>query len=205
MAAWDIPELPWASEVAPVAYSALGLIENRGGVVEVGDAERGAFLDMGISEVALTFQPVAKRRTAIRRYLDAPSLLKEEIFRMADLIWNRAERSGAISARLNPERNVPPPTALQELLFRQHNEQQGRCGLCGAPMTLPALNKLLQMSTDRIDSLNPGYQEGSVLITHLACNLAKSDTPVEAFELWLAVASGRNSNAIQDGDRGLRQ
>ncbi len=42
LAAWDIPELPWASEVAPVAYSALGLIENRGGVVEVGDAERKA-------------------------------------------------------------------------------------------------------------------------------------------------------------------
>jgi hypothetical protein len=61
------------------------LIENRGGVVEVGDKERAAILELSISEVALTFQPAATRRAAIRRYLDAPSLLKQEIYRMADL------------------------------------------------------------------------------------------------------------------------
>ena len=69
LAAWDIPGLPWASDVAPTAYRALGLIENRGGVVEVGDKERAAILELSISEVALTFQPAATRRAAIRRYL----------------------------------------------------------------------------------------------------------------------------------------
>ena len=146
---------------------------------------------MAVSEVALTLQPTATRRIAIRRYLDASELLKREIYRLADLIINRVEASGTTSMRRSPERNAPPPFALQELLFRQYEEQQGKCGLCGSAMTLPAQNKLLQMSVDRTDSLNPGYTPGAVMISHLGCNLAKSDAPLDAFELWLEVVKGQ--------------
>lgn len=197
--AWDVVALPWASEVTASSYRALGFIENCGNMVQVGDGERSAILALDTSDVSLNLQPVATRRAAIRKYIDAPELLKREIYRLADLICNRVDLSGTTSIRRNPERNAPPPTALQELLFKQHQEQQGRCGLCGGPMVLPAPNKLLQMSTDRIDSLNPSYKEGAVLITHLSCNLAKSDASMEVFEAWLDVASRREeTSAVPD-------
>ena len=101
--------MPWAGEVAPFAYRALGFIESRGGTVLVVDEERTAFRDLAISEVVLDLQPTAARRIAIREYLDAPELLKRDIYRLAGFISGRVEGSETLNLRRNPERNSRPP------------------------------------------------------------------------------------------------
>jgi hypothetical protein len=131
--------------------------------------------------------------------LDAPDVLKQEIYRVAALINGRVEISGMTSLRRNPDRDASPPSVLLEFLFKLFEEQQGRCALCGGSIALRAQNKLLQMSADRLDSSNPSYRAETIVIAHLACNLAKSDATLEEFEQWLEVATVRGQRGEDAG------
>ena len=61
------------------------------------------------------------------------------------------------------------------------------CALCDRPIPLKPENPLLQMSRDRTDSANKVYDWQNTRLTHLACNLGKSDATVEEWRDYLAL------------------
>lgn len=73
------------------------------------------------------------------------------------------------------------------MLMAKWNEQGGVCALCGFDIPLRPSNRLLKMSRDRIDSADKAYDWHNVQITHLACNLAKSDATMDEWKEFLSV------------------
>ena len=125
----------------------MGDIENRGGVVEVVLGERARALDLDVDEVALKIQPAAVRRSDLREFIDASKELKEEIYRVAVLIWGRAECSGTERRGFYPEREASPPADLQQLLHSLFTEQKGLLRTVQSENSLfPSTNRLLQLS-----------------------------------------------------------
>jgi len=70
---------------------------------------------------------------------------------------------------------------------RRWEAQDGMCALCDRPIPLEPENKLLQMSQDRTDSANLTYDWQNMRLTHLACNLGKSDATVDEWLGYLAL------------------
>jgi len=91
---WSIEGFPRASDVVPQSYSQLGLIENRGNVVEVVPHEKAAILKLGLRRIP--FEPA--RRSAdfgkTRNFWSLSVSIRSEISRMASGIVGRVERSG---------------------------------------------------------------------------------------------------------------
>jgi hypothetical protein len=185
--AWNFAALPLAPGVVPRAYHELGNPANFGSIVELNDAERDAILNEPLTIITLQTQPIAIKASARARYVDAPKTLKEEVYRMAERIDQRAAASNTSSTRNNPERTANPRPETQQMLFDKWEEQQGRCGLCQRPIPLPPLPGLLQPSPDRIDSKNISYAKDNVHITHLGCNYAKNHFSTDEFEDWLNI------------------
>jgi hypothetical protein len=73
------------------------------------------------------------------------------------------------------------------MLMQRWNDQDGMCALCDRPIPLKPPNRLLQMSRDRTDSGNKAYEWQNTRLTHLACNLAKSDAPLADWLGYLAL------------------
>jgi hypothetical protein len=185
--AWDFAALPLAPDFVPRSYRELGNPANFGSIVEIDDAERASVLNEPVTIITLQKQPVAIKADARARYLDAPTTLKEEIYRMAARIEERAAASNTTSLRNNPARTANPRPATQQMLYDKWEEQQGRCGLCQRPIPMPPQPGLLQPSPDRIDSKNVSYAQDNVHITHLGCNYAKNQYGTDDFEDWLAI------------------
>ena len=200
--AWDITDLPLASAVLPLSYRQLGNPANFGSIVEINASERDAILALNLEPVTLRKQPAALKGDARARYLDADKSLKEEIYRMALRIAQRAGMSNMQTSRLNPQRDANPPYDTQQMLFNKWEEQKGRCGLCQRPIPMPPATGLLQPSPDRIDSKNTSYRDDNVHITHLGCNYAKNKFDIDAFEDWLEVISGGVLQDLRESSAG---
>lgn len=185
--AWNFTTLPLAPHIVPRAYRELGSPPNFGSIVELDNGERSAILNEPVVVIALQKQPVAIKADARARYLDAPTTLKEEIYRMAARIEERAVASNTTTTRNNPTRIANPRPETQQMLFDKWEAQQGRCGLCQRPIPMPPHPGLLQPSPDRIDSKNTAYTKENVHITHLGCNYAKNQYTTDEFEDWLAI------------------
>jgi hypothetical protein len=196
--AWDINDLPLATNLVPRAYKQLGNPANFGSTVELEGAERSAIMDQAVTPVLLKKQPAAIQGDARARYLDADENLKREIYRMAALITQRAAASNTQASRWNPTREANPPYETQQLLYDKWEEQQGRCGLCQRPIQMPPATGLLQPSPDRIDSNNPSYRADNVHITHLGCNYAKNKYTTDQFEEWLEIITSSILQTPQD-------
>jgi hypothetical protein len=188
--AWEISGFPSIYDYAPRTYSKLGSPENFGSFVQLDSEERESIQNLKLTEIALKKQAIAVKAEARARLLDAPRELKQEVYRMADLIEQRARASGSTSIRLNPNREAGPRTETMELIFKKWEEQKGFCGLCQRPIPMPVLPGLLQPSPDRIDSTRGDYRGENLHITHLGCNYAKNKFGVDEFEEWLSVATG---------------
>ena len=63
----------------------------------------------------------------------------------------------------------------------------GMCALCNRPIPLKPENRLLKVSRDRTDSGNKAYEWQNTRLTHLACNLTKSDAPLDDWLGYLAL------------------
>jgi hypothetical protein len=185
--AWNFTTLPFAPHVVSRAYRELGSPPNFGSIVELDDIERSAILNEPVVPIVLQKQAVAIRGDARGRFLDADQALREEIYRMASRIEERATASGTTSLRHHPERSANPRVETQQMLYDKWEAQHGRCGLCQRPIPMPPQPGLLQASADRIDSTNSSYGKENVHITHLGCNLAKNQYSIDEFEDWLAI------------------
>lgn len=189
---WRCVDLPPAREIVPIAYRALGVKKNWGGVVEIEVAERDAVLSLRIEWVQLPYRPAADRAIQLRERVDEirrDPTLNAALTRMQQLIQGRLG-IGRTERRALPDRSLPPGTDLISLLHSKLRSQGGLCALCGQPIPMDVTNPLLQCSPDRIDSKNPSYGEANLQITHLACNWAKNDGTTEEFEEWLQMACG---------------
>jgi hypothetical protein len=110
--------------------------------------------------------------------------LEAEITRIVGLITNRIEAAGSNRSGRNPPRLSPEDELFEMLLWRWH-EQKGVCVLCQREIPLRIENKLLQVSADRVGSANPHYDRENTRLTHLACNLGKSDATSDEWSAYL--------------------
>jgi hypothetical protein len=188
--AWTLNDFPHAHNYVSRSYGQLGNPVNFGGFVQLEAAERIAINGLELTPMTLKKQAAGLKAEARARLLDTTKELKQEVYRWAALIEQRAAASNTVSARWNPLREANPRTETMEMLFSKWEEQKGHCGLCQRPIPMPPAPGLLQPSPDRIDSTRVDYRSENVHITHLGCNYAKNKFSVDEFEDWLVVVSG---------------
>jgi hypothetical protein len=114
-----------------------------------------------------------------------PNPLRAAITRIVDLIRNRVGVAGSERSGRNPQRLSPEDAELFEMLLRCWHEQNGVCVLCRREIPLSTQNRLLQLSPDRLDSANVRYDLQNTRLTHLACNLGKSDATLDEWSAYL--------------------
>ncbi|MFL6353555.1 MAG: hypothetical protein ACJ74Z_17125 [Bryobacteraceae bacterium] len=186
---WDIATLPRAHDICPHSYSQLGLIVNRGNVVEVTIEERPAVLQVELRSVSFVLPQKAREFSNTRAFLNLSDAIRADIARMANSIQGRVARGGTEGTRFNPVRMMGE-TDINIMLGTKWLEQEGRCFLCQGQLLPGTKNYLLQCSPDRIDSEDINYNETNTRITHLGCNLAKNKVTLSDFEDWLLVVRG---------------
>ncbi len=190
-AAWDLNDLPRATDVTPVAYRAMGIRSNWGGVVEILGDERESLKSLSVRWVELPnreiMQNTAVQRDRVRELRENPAL-SGALARLEALVKGRIGPSRTVWKQ-TPARTLPAGVNLTFLLQDKLTEQNNLCALCGKLMRLDTTKKLLQVSPDRIVSTDLSYGSDNLQITHLACNLAKNDGSAEDFEEWLELVT----------------
>jgi hypothetical protein len=188
---FDIEGFPSAYDLIPKSYSLLGLVVNRGNVVEIErEEERKAVLDVALIPVPFERPEITRKFTGQRTLLNLEQEIRQEIGRMVGGILNRVARGGKEETTVNPIRIARGETELNIMFGKKWDEQKGMCFLCNGLLVSKSTNFLLQCSPDRINSADPSYSEGNTCITHLGCNLAKNKCTVAEFEDWLIVVRG---------------
>jgi hypothetical protein len=187
---FDVEGFPAAYDLMPKSYRLLGLLVNRGNVVEMERDEREAVLDVVLIPVPFVRPMVAGKFTAQRTLLNLDHEVRREIGRMVGNILNRVARSGVEETTVNPIRTARGETDLNIMFGEKWGDQKGICFLCNGPLVVKSSNYLLQTSPDRIDSQDPAYSKANTCIAHLGCNLAKNKCSVAEFEDWLIVVRG---------------
>jgi hypothetical protein len=186
---FDIEGFPSAYDVIPKSYRLLGLIVNRGNVVEIDPDERESILDVVLIPVSFVRPMGASKFTAQRTLLNLSQEIRWEIGRIVSGILNRVAGGDSERTTVNPIR-TREETNLHVMFGEKWAEQKGLCFLCNGPLLPGSSNFLLQCSPDRINSQDPAYSKTNTCITHLGCNLAKNKCTVAEFEDWLAVVRG---------------
>jgi hypothetical protein len=182
------PPFPHAHDVAPTAYRSFADIANRGGVVKATAGERTATMDLAVRLIELKLTPEVRAYADLRATLSAniDIGIKQQAYRMANLIRQRVTAGGDIGVRVNPLRSSPSLSDLIVLIqMKWIDEQKGKCALCSGDLPTTVTNKMLQPSADRIDSANGTYEPANLQITHLACNWAKNEYGAADFADWL--------------------
>lgn len=192
--AWSFISPPSSSDVLPRSYPLMGQYPYRGSVKEIDPEERERIIDLEIAEETLPLQPAMKPALTLQALLGNRTLNAEAV-RIAGLVFHRVKASGTIQTRTAPERTAPPPGDLVLMVAELLRQEPLCCALCGGLMVLQPDNKLLQPSPDRIDSASGSYGPENFHLSHLACNLAKSDASLAQFQDWLDVASARPGTA----------
>lgn len=192
---WSLPvaqaykfiEFPHAHDVMSESYSALGNPKNFGRCVELSASEIENILDLPVSPIELDLTGRVKNLFSLNTDNEE---LKKEINRLASLIRSSVGRSGKEHNGQYPFRRSLTDGDIYALLSKVWGEQSGRCALCGGRLPLETTNRLLQASSDRIDSENKAYDEGNIQLTHLGCNLAKNDVSMELWDEYLSMIRG---------------
>ncbi|HYK87261.1 MAG TPA: hypothetical protein VE398_00725 [Acidobacteriota bacterium] len=193
LAIWEIEGFPLAHDVTPATYRQLGVIVNRGNVVEVAPEEYDTILQLQVLPVAFEPPPKVAKFGKTRTLLNLSTEIRAEIGRMAAGIHGRVAASGTERTSVNPLRMMSD-TDIHIMLGTKWQEQNGHCFLCQGPLLPGTKNYLLQCSPDRIDSQDAAYSEANTRITHLGCNLAKNKVNLADFEDWLLVVRGELSD-----------
>lgn len=183
------PPFPEARAFAPRTYASFAAMENRGNVVEAAGVEREAVMALPVERIELHLTDPVRRYMRLMGAVaeTVEKSIKQEAFRMAELIQQRVRSGGDMTLKQNPIRSAPNISDLVALLIRKWTEDQdGRCALCRGPLSR-TLSGMLQASADRIDSSNSVYDDSNTQITHLACNWAKNKYGADAFADWLAI------------------
>jgi hypothetical protein len=184
VATYDVTGFPGARQHIPLTYRSLAGLQNLGRCVPVQETEYSAVLDLDIEKVELRLSPRAQQVSNLNT---DDATLRQELSRLVAMIKQDVARSGLPSTGANPQRFVPNDSDVFLMLMQRWNDQDGMCALCDRPIPLKPPNRLLQMSRDRTDSGNKAYEWQNTRLTHLACNLAKSDAPLADWLGYLAL------------------
>jgi hypothetical protein len=193
LAIWEIEGFPSAYDVAPATYRQLGIMTNRGSVVEVTGAERDAVLRLPVHSVDFTRHYKTGSFAARRAVLDLSREVRVDIGNMVARILAHVAQSGRERTLVGPTRTTNE-SDLHVMLGERWIEQKGRCFLCNGPLFPETKNYLLQSSGDRLDSSDTAYSSENTRITHLGCNLAKNKVTLQEFEDWITVVRGEGSD-----------
>jgi hypothetical protein len=158
--------------------------KNFGRCVEILESEVANILDIEIEPIVIKLTNEARRI----RFLNVNNdLLRKELSRLVALISCDIKRSGSDKNGIYPQRKGPNDSDLFAMLNEKWSVQKGSCALCGVEIPLETKNKLLQMSRDRIDSLDKSYESYNIQITHCGCNLAKNDVSMEEWREYVTL------------------
>jgi hypothetical protein len=182
---WSIVGSSRSSDVIPDAYPHIGQYPYKGNVLEIGNTDRQALIDLEIVPLKLTNVSTADGTVDLNDLLKDKAL-NEEAVRIAALVNSRVTASGAIFQGKRPDREAPVDFLLQ--VARLLKATPLVCALCGGLMYLKPENKLLQPSPDRIDSKLGDYGPANFQLAHLACNLGKNNATEAQFHDWLEIA-----------------
>lgn len=182
--AFTVLNYPKAHEVIPQTYRQLGNPKHFGRCVELSPAEMQSLLELVIEPVDIQLTQEAQAALDLNTTDES---LKKEFSRLINLIITDIKRAGENRNGVYPPRRCPNISDLFQLLMQRWREQAGCCALCETPIPLEGTNFLLQMSRDRIDSENKSYDFSNLQITHLGCNLAKSEATTEQWNEYLQV------------------
>jgi hypothetical protein len=183
-ATYDVVGFPSAHDKVPETYRSLGKLQNLGRCVEVTGAEYQNLLGLDINEVILH---LSRRAQEVLNLNTDDRVLRQEITRLTELIRHDISVAGIPRLGLNPLRAGPNYSDLFVMLMQRWNEQDGLCALCDRPIPLRTPNKLFQLSRDRTASANKAYDWNNTRLTHLACNLGKSDASLDDWREYLAL------------------
>jgi len=170
--AWDTIDFPRAHDLLPDTYAKFTNPGTRGHIIAVEESDYPRLHSLRLAPVDLV---TTDRASAVLNLNIDDKILKKELSRLALLIQGDAARSLQTYTATHPLRGAPNLSDVLSALNRAWKMQEGRCALCGVKIALDTKNKLLQISRDRIDSQVKNYAEENVHLTHLGCNLAKSD------------------------------
>jgi hypothetical protein len=184
IATYDVMGFPRAHDTIPETYRSLGDLPNLGRCVPVRQTEYQTLFGLDIDEVALHLSERAKIVVSLNTDDKA---LRDEISRLVIGIKNDIAAAGTARTGVNPMRFMPNDSDLFSMLMQRWKAQDGMCALCDRPIPLKPENKLLQMSRDRTDSANKAYDWLNTRLTHLACNLGKSDATVDQWRGYLTL------------------
>jgi len=143
--AWNIDDLPLASEIAPDSYPRIGKHPNQGMTLELNPEERQALLDLSISSVPLPKRPALQDALTLDA-LRKDNLLSQEAVRIAELVFNRVDASGTVQQRTAPIRTAPSDLILR--VAEMLRNVPLICGLCGGVIHVGHVNRLLRPSPD---------------------------------------------------------
>jgi hypothetical protein len=192
LAIWEIEDFPSAYDITPSTYRQLGVMSNRGNVVEVLGEERQAVLQLPVHSVSFQRHYRTGAFAARRAVLDLSREVRADIGNMVARILARIAESGNQRLSVSPTRTTNE-SDLHVMLGERWIEQKGHCFLCNGPLFPETKNYLLQSSCDRLDSNDNGYSRENTRITHLGCNLAKNKVSLQEFEDWVTVVRGEVS------------
>src|SRR6266851_3919190 len=114
-------------------------------------------------------------------------ILDAELTRIVELMRSRIAVAGSDRSGRNPPRSSPEDADIFEMLVQRWHEQNDVFPLCQKEIPLRTENKLLQMSPDRMDSSDIHYDWPNTRLTHLACNLGKSDATLDEWWAYLGM------------------
>jgi hypothetical protein len=178
---YDVAGFPLAREKIPLTYRSLGNLPSLGRCVPVQQTEYQTIFDLGLNPVALDLGERAQ--VAMRHNKE----LREELTRLVELIKQDVARATAARTGVYPVRNLPNDSDIFTMLLERWKQQEGICTLCDRPIPLKPPNKLFQMSRDRTVSANKTYAWENTRLTHLACNLGKSDATLAEWQDYLTL------------------
>lgn len=180
--AWELTPFLDARECMPRTYAALGNLASLGRCVPVDATELPGLLKAKILSTPLQVSD-GVRRIVLMNPTDHD--LRKAISQLALGIQQRIALSENQRCGHYPLRQGPNLSDLIQIIHSKWVEQDGRCPLCDRPISLKPANRLLQMSPDRIDSSAKTYEAGNLHLTHLGCNLAKSDASMGEWKEFL--------------------
>jgi hypothetical protein len=175
---YDVTGFPQARSPMPLTYRSLGNLPSLGRCVPVQESEYQALY-------ALDLDPPLHLRGRIQTAMDHNAALRVELTRLVNLIKADVAKAGTPRVGVNPPRYNDGE--IYVVLMERWREQHGMCDLCERPIPLKPKNKLLQMSRDRTASQNKTYDWENTRLTHLACNLGKSDATIEQWHDYLSL------------------
>lgn len=202
LAIWEIEGFPSIYDIAPMTYRQLGLLSNRGNVVEAVGEERDAVLALPVRTVTFIRHHRTGGFAARRAVLDLSREIRSDIGRMVGRILAHVAESGKERLGTSPIRTTNE-SDLHVMLGERWIDQKGRCFLCNGPLFPETKNYLLQSSSDRLDNSDTAYSRENTRITHLGCNLAKNKVSLQEFEDWVSVVRGEMADGAAD-DMALR-